>query len=75
METNAVFSRDSIRAVAAGPAGTNQGIDTSACTESRDTYWRQQIHMTRNLVVKAFMNDPLVKHKCRDEREIWKTGR
>jgi hypothetical protein len=26
----------------------------------------------RNLVVKAFMNDPLVKHKCRDEGEIRK---
>ena len=28
--------------------------------EAADTY-------DRNLVVKAFMNDPLVKHKCRDE--------
>lgn len=72
VETNAVFSRDSIRAVAAGPLPEpirelilphvqNHGY----ILEAADTY-------DRNLVVKAFMNDPLVKHKCRDEREIRK---
>ena len=72
VETNAVFSRDSIRAVAAGPLPEpirelilphvqNHGY----ILEAADTY-------DRNLVVKAFMNDPLVKHKCRDEGEIRK---
>ena len=72
VETNAVFSCDSIRAVAAGPLPEpirelilphvqNHGY----ILEAADTY-------DRNLVVKAFMNDPLVKHKCRDEGEIRK---
>ena len=72
VETNAVFSRDSIRAVAAGPLPEpirklilphvqNHGY----ILEAADTY-------DRNLVVKAFMNDPLVKSKCRDEGEIRK---
>lgn len=72
VETNAVFSRDSIRAVSAGPIPEKlrelvlpHVQNHSSILEAAGTY-------DRELVVKAFMNDPLVKYKCQDQKEIEK---
>lgn len=72
VETNAVFSRDSIKAVAAGPLPKELRELVMPHVQNHGYILEAAGTCDRGLVVKAFMNDPLVKYKCQDEAEIRK---
>lgn len=72
VETNAIFSRDSIKAVAAGPIPDNINKLVLPHVENHSYILEAAKTYNRDLVVKAFMNDPLVKYKCQDVNKIRK---
>ena len=70
VETNAVFARDSVRPVLAGalPEEIRQLILPHV--ENHDLTLRAALECDRELVVRAFLNDPNTKAKCADEAAI-----
>ena len=65
VETNAVFSRDSILPIAAGAAPENVKALLMPHIENHELTYRAARTCDKELVVKAFLNDPLVKgHGC-----------
>ncbi len=70
VETNAVFSRDSIRPIAAGeiPADLMQLL--APHIENHERTYKAARTCDRELVVKAFMNDPLIKGKNCTEADV-----
>lgn len=72
VETNAVFARDSIKAVAAGPLPENIRELVIPHVENHGYILEAAGTCDRNLVVRAFMNDPLVRCRRRDETDIRK---
>ncbi len=71
------YSRDNSGGSGSGPLPEpiRELIFPHVQNHTDDTWEAADTYDPECLVVKAFMNDPLVKHKCRDEREIRKTGR
>lgn len=70
VETNAVFSKDSIHPLLAGevPAEIRELIMPHV--ENHDLILKAALECDKELVVKAFMNDPLVKGKKCSEADI-----
>ncbi|MCR4763306.1 MAG: alpha-glucosidase/alpha-galactosidase [Lachnospiraceae bacterium] len=65
VETNAVFTRDHIRPIDAGPVPEQIRALLMPHIENHALTWRAAAACDRNLLVRAFMNDPLVKgHDC-----------
>ena len=64
METNAVFSRDSIRPVAAGEIPENVRALVMPHVENHERTLRAALTCNRDLVYEAFLNDPLVKGRA-----------
>ena len=67
VETNAVFERDAIRPVIAGalPEGVRELILSHV--ENHEITLQAALTYDRSLVVKAFLNDPLVKGRASEE--------
>lgn len=63
VETNALFERDAIRPVAAGPLPENVLELVRPHVENHETTLRAALTYNKELVVQAFLNDPLVKGK------------
>lgn len=70
VETNAVFDRDSVRPVLAGalPEGVRRLILPHV--ENHALTLRAALECDRELVVRAFLNDPNTAAKCADEGEL-----
>lgn len=69
VETNAVFERDAIRPVVAGAIPENVKALIMPHVENHETTLKAALTCNRELVVKAFLNDPLVKgKKCTEEQ-------
>ncbi len=68
VETNAVFSRDSIKPIVAGslPDGVLKLVTPHV--ENHETVLEAALTCNKELVVKAFENDPLVKGRCSEEQ-------
>ena len=66
VETNAVFSRDSIRPIMAGalPAGVKGLMDPHVANQERIMH--AALHCDRQLMVDAFLTDPLVMGRASD---------
>ncbi len=69
VETNAVFSRDSIKPLAAGTIPDNVLALITPHTENHERILKAALTCDRNLVYEAFMHDPLVKGRA-SETEI-----
>ncbi len=70
VETNAVFSRNRIQTIAAGPVPEKIRELIMPHLENH-TYILEAVKtQDRELVVKAFMNDPNVREKCQNEAQI-----
>lgn len=69
VETNAVFSRDSIKPLAAGNIPDNVLALITPHTENHERILKAALTCDRNLVYEAFMHDPLVKGRA-SETEI-----
>lgn len=67
VETNALFSRDSIKPLVAGaiPAPVLELIKPHV--ENHETILKAALTCDKDLAFKAFMNDPLVKGRCSEE--------
>ncbi len=63
VETNAVFCRDSIRPIEAGSVPENIKELLMPHIENHELIYRAARECDRGLVVKAFMNDPLIRGK------------
>lgn len=70
VETNAVFERDAIRPVAAGEIPENVKVLVMPHIENHETTLKAALNCDKELVVKAFMNDPLVKGKKCTEKQV-----
>ncbi len=72
VETNAVFSRDSIRPIFAGevPEDVKGLLMPHICNHER--IWNAACNGDRNLVIEAFMNDPLIKGKKCSKEDVEK---
>ena len=70
VETNAVFSRDSVRPVLAGPLPEELYRLTIPHVENHVRILRAALRCDRELVVQAFLNDPNTASKCTDEHAI-----
>lgn len=70
VETNAVFSRDSIKPLMAGEIPQEILKLVLPHVENHQYTLEAALTCNRELVVKAFMNDPNVKAKCQDEGQI-----
>ena len=70
VETNAVFSRDSVRPVLAGPLPEELYRLTVPHVENHARILRAALQCDRELVVQAFLNDPNTASKCSDEDAI-----
>lgn len=69
VETNAVFERDAIRPVAAGKIPENVRTLIMPHVENHETTLKAALTCDKELVVQAFLNDPLVKgKKCTEEQ-------
>lgn len=69
VETNAVFERDAIRPVAAGKIPENVKALIMPHVENHETTLKAALTCDKELVVQAFLNDPLVKgKKCVEEQ-------
>ena len=64
VETNAVFSRNSIRPVAAGEIPENVRALVMPHVENHERTLRAALTCDRDLVYEAFLNDPLVKGRA-----------
>lgn len=63
VETNAVFERDSIRPVAAGKLPENVRELIMPHVQNHELTLKAALTYDKELVVQAFLNDPLVKGK------------
>ena len=64
VETNAVFSRDSIKPLIAGNIPENVLALITPHVENHETVLQAALTCDRELVYKAFLNDPLVKGRA-----------
>ncbi|NLP35969.1 MAG: alpha-glucosidase/alpha-galactosidase [Clostridiales bacterium] len=71
VETNAVFERDAIRPVIAGALPENILSLTTPHVENHETILKSALTYDKSLLVKAFLNDPLVEGKA-SEAEVEK---
>lgn len=67
VETNAVFSRDSIKPLIAGKVPEKVKALLMPHIENHETILKAALTCNRELVYKAFANDPLVKGRISDE--------
>ncbi len=67
VETNAVFSRDSIKPLVAGALPENVRALILPHVENHETTLQAALTCDRGLVYKAFLNDPLVKGRAGEE--------
>ncbi len=67
VETNALFERDTIRPVSAGAAPENLKELFMPHIENQEIVMEAAMTLDKELVVKAFKNDPLVKGRITDE--------
>ena len=68
VETNAVFSRDSIRPIFAGEVPDSVRELLMPHIRNHERIWKASQNRDRNLVVEAFLDDPLIKgKKCSKE--------
>ena len=67
VETNAVFERDAIRPVVAGALPEGVLRLTMPHVKNHETTLQAALTYDRSLVVKAFLNDPLVKGRASEE--------
>ena len=68
VETNAVFCRDSIRPIYAGAVSEDLKALLSPHIENHELTYRAARTCDKELIVKAFLGDPLVKgHPCSEE--------
>ena len=72
VETNAVFEREAIRPVAAGALPEDVRRLIMPHLENHETTIKAALTCDRNLVVDAYMNDPLVKGKQCKREEVSK---
>lgn len=70
VETNAVFSRDSVRPVLAGPLPEQLYQLTVPHVDNHARVLQAALRCDRELVVEAFLNDPNTVGKCTDEAAI-----
>ena len=70
VETNAVFSRDSIRPIEAGAVPENIKDLLMPHIKNHELTYKAARTFDKELVVEAFMNDPLVKGKNCKEADI-----
>jgi len=68
VETNAVFERDQIHPIVAGSLPEDVKALILPHVENHETILKAALTCDKELVVKAFMNDPLVKgHQCSEQ--------
>ena len=67
VETNAVFERDSIKPVVAGEIPSNLYKLIEPHVQNHELILEAALTYNKDLVVKAFKNDPLLNGKCSDE--------
>lgn len=67
VETNAVFSRDSIKPLIAGEIPANVLALITPHVENHELVLDAALNYDKELVYKAFLNDPLVKGRAADE--------
>lgn len=67
VETNAVFSRDSIRPIIAGELPEKVYQLVLPHVENHERVLKAAIDINKDLVIEAFLNDPLVKGRCKKE--------
>lgn len=67
VETNAVFSRDSIKPLIAGELPADIQTLIAPHVENHETVLTAALTCDRELVYRAFLNDPLVKDRAGDE--------
>ena len=72
VETNAVFERDAIRPVVAGSIPENVRSLIIPHVENHEYTLQAAMNCDRGLVVKAFLNDPLIKGKGCSEGDVRK---
>lgn len=70
VETNAVFSRNSIKPMMAGALSDGLYQLMIPHVENHKLILQASLSCNRDLVVKAFLNDPNIISKCSDEAEI-----
>ena len=70
VETNAVFARDSVRPVLAGALPEEIRRLILPHVENHALTLRAALECDRELVVRAFLNDPNTKAKCADEAAV-----
>ena len=70
VETNAVFSKDSIKPVAAGAIPENVLELILPHTKNHELILKAALTCDRNLVYEVFLNDPLVKGRASKEEVI-----
>ncbi len=70
VETNAVFSYDSVRPVLAGPMPEELYRLTVPHTENHARILQAALRQDRELVVQAFLNDPNTASKCTDKETV-----
>lgn len=70
VETNAVFSADSVKPVMAGEMPEAIRELTMPHVENHERILQAALTCDRELVVEAFLHDPLVKAKCTDQETI-----
>jgi galacturan 1,4-alpha-galacturonidase len=68
VETNAIFEKDSIRPIFAGELPTKILNLTTPHIENQELVLEAAMSYNKKLVVKAFLNDPLVKGRCSEEQ-------
>jgi alpha-galactosidase len=67
VETNAVFERDAIRPIIAGAMPANILALTKIHVENHERILEAALTYNKDLVLEAFMNDPLIKGKATEE--------
>jgi alpha-galactosidase len=70
VETNAVFAKDSIKPMMAGKLPETLRDLIMPHIENHELTLKAALTCDKELVVKAFMNDPNTKAKCQDEEKI-----
>ena len=70
VETNAVFAKDSVRPVLAGPVSEELRALILPHIENHGLILGAALSCDREPVVRAFLNDPNIKAKCTDETAI-----
>jgi alpha-galactosidase len=67
VETNAVFERDSIRPVIAGTLPKEIHDLIAPHVENHEDILKASLNYDKDLVIRAFLNDPLIKDRCSKE--------